>query len=144
MGMKIAPSQKAWCTKHFSYVSLLLPGCRCWGALMCYGRSLLKASLTHLLVFIFCNFALSPTTPSLWRSLDLDFAALVMSHSNIFTHPSILVRGLAKQRKDRVLLVDIPKWRAKRWKIFSALIRPELRQNSWLASINRYLLTNKT
>lgn len=66
-----------------------------------------------------------------------------MSHSNIFTHPSILVRGLVKQRKDRVLLVEIPKWRAKRWKTSSAFIQPQTRQNSYVASIKCYLLSNE-
>lgn len=83
-----------------------------------------------------CKFALAPATPSLWRSLDLDFAALVMSHSNILTHPSILVRGLVKQQKDRKLLVQIPKWRSKCWKTSSAFICPQLRQRSCAASIN--------
>lgn len=66
-----------------------------------------------------------------------------MSHSNIFTHPSILVRGLVKQRKDRVLLAEIPKWRAKRWKTSSVFIQPQMRQNSYVASIKSYLLSNE-
>lgn len=66
-----------------------------------------------------------------------------MSHSNIFTHPSILVRGLVKQRKDRVLLAEIPKWRAKRWKASSVFIQPQMRQNTYVASIKSYLLSNE-
>lgn len=65
-----------------------------------------KSPVPHL---HFCNFALVLTTPNLRRSLDVDITALVMSHGNIFTYPSILVRGLVKQRKDRELLVEIPK-----------------------------------
>lgn len=139
--MKIAPNQKDWCTRHFShaYCCLAAVAGEHWFAMGVHSSE----QVFHISLFFFhfcccccCKFAFAPATPSLWRSLDLDFAALVMSHSNILTHPSILVRGLVKQQKDRKLLVEIPKWRYKCWKTSSAFICPQLRQRSCAASIN--------